>query len=32
MIPIDHGHMFVPETPGLGVDIVKEKVLKYQKE
>ena len=31
MIPIDQGHMTVPETPGLGVDIVKEKVLKYQK-
>jgi L-alanine-DL-glutamate epimerase-like enolase superfamily enzyme len=24
--------MFVPEAPGLGVDIVKEKVLKYQKD
>jgi L-alanine-DL-glutamate epimerase-like enolase superfamily enzyme len=32
MIPIDQGHMTVPEAPGLGVDIVKEKVLKYQKD
>jgi L-alanine-DL-glutamate epimerase-like enolase superfamily enzyme len=31
MIPIDQGHMVVPELPGLGVNVIKEKVLQYQK-
>jgi len=30
MIPIDHGHMLVPEGPGLGIDVILDKVLKYQ--